>query len=167
MSNSDRPHDLSLLGPTWDRRRFIAGLFTAGTAAVCAISIAQDGSPPPLEDHRTANLNLNSPPPATPQSPLDDCKEGCYDMYLLCCQGCKSLRSRIKRAICYSGCFTPYVACLTGCEADWALSVAEEAVVWIAEHPEIVVGTIVVVAGVTYIVATGGTGALVLVPALL
>lgn len=85
-------------------------------------------------------------------------------MYLDCCQGCKRLRSRVKRALCYSGCFTPYVACLTGCEAEWALSVAGEAVDWIAAHPEVVVGTIVVVAGVTMVVATGGSGALVLVP---
>ena len=164
MTEPQKDVDLTLLGATWNRRRFLAGLFSAGTAAACAITVAQDGGLQPLEEEVHSTLNTNSPPPAASLSPLEECKEGCYDMYLYCCQGCKRLRSRVKRALCYSACFTPYVACLTGCEAEWALSVAGEAVDWIAAHPEVVVGTIVVVAGVTMIVATGGSGALVLVP---
>jgi len=38
-----------------------------------------------------------------------------------------------------------------------------DAMAWLRNHPEVVIGTLVVVAGVTYIVATGGTGALILV----
>ena len=44
----------------------------------------------------------------------------------------------------------------------------DRALAWLREHKtEIAIGTIVVVAGVTFIVATGGSGALLLVPLLL
>jgi hypothetical protein len=44
----------------------------------------------------------------------------------------------------------------------------DRALTWLREHKtEIAIGTIVVVAGVTFIVATGGSGALLLVPLLL
>jgi hypothetical protein len=41
----------------------------------------------------------------------------------------------------------------------------DRALAWLSEHKaEVAIGTIVVVAGVTFIVATGGSGALLLVP---
>jgi hypothetical protein len=40
-----------------------------------------------------------------------------------------------------------------------------QAMVWLRQHPGIAVGTVVLVAGVAYIVSTGGAGALILLPA--
>ena len=40
-----------------------------------------------------------------------------------------------------------------------------DAAKWLADHPEVVVGTVVVVGAVTFVVVTGGAGAPVLVPA--
>ncbi len=41
----------------------------------------------------------------------------------------------------------------------------DSALKWLREHKtEVAIGTVVVVAGVTFVVATGGTGALILAP---
>ena len=54
------------------------------------------------------------------------------------------------------------------CEAENAAEAVEEAMAaaaqWIADHPGAAVGAVVVIGGITFMVVTGGTGALVLVP---
>jgi hypothetical protein len=54
------------------------------------------------------------------------------------------------------------------CEAEKAMqrafSTMQDAMDWLRENPEVVVGTIVIVAGVAYVVSTGGLGGLILVP---
>lgn len=114
----------------------------------------------------TRTRSASSSTAADPPDPVQICKDACYDSYLDCCQGCKRHRSKVKRALCYSACFNVYVACLVGCETERVLSVMEAAAEWIADHPEVVVGTIVVIGAVTFVVVTGGSGAPVLVPAL-
>ena len=66
---------------------------------------------------------------------------------------------------CQSKCLAEYMACIGQKAAEFAFASMAAAMQWLADHPEVVVGTIVVVAGVTFIVATGGAGGLVLVPA--
>lgn len=98
-----------------------------------------------------------------------------------------------KAAVGYPGCMNEKIACERGCgprpepaaepvpetEPGWlddlldeleraldALARAlREGARWLADHPEVVVGTIVVIAGVALIVTTGPGGALVLVAA--
>ena len=57
------------------------------------------------------------------------------------------------------------------CEAENALErvfdTLESALAWLRDHPEVVIGTVVVIGGIAYVVATGGTGALILIPATL
>jgi len=75
---------------------------------------------------------------------------------------------------CESLCLGVYLACEAENEAEEiAKKIAEEArnlaeatreaAEWLGDHPEVVVGAVVVVAGVTFVAVTGGTGGLVLV----
>ena len=66
---------------------------------------------------------------------------------------------------CQSKCLAEYMACIGQKVAERAFASMAAANEWLVNHPEIVVGTIVVVGGVTFIVATGGLGGLVLAPA--
>jgi len=67
---------------------------------------------------------------------------------------------------CETKCFKEYRACLKRKEMHLReFSTLDRAIDWLKRHEkEILVGTVVVAAGVTFIVATGGAGALILVP---
>jgi hypothetical protein len=75
--------------------------------------------------------------------------------------------SRGHYLYCQSKCLAEYLLCVGETAAEMAFASMSAAMQWLREHPGVVVGTIVVVGGVVFIVATGGSGALVLVPALL
>lgn len=68
---------------------------------------------------------------------------------------------------CQSKCLAEYMACLAEQAVEQAFESMSEAVEWLAQHPEVVVGTIVVIGGVAFVVASGGSGGLILVPAAL
>lgn len=68
-------------------------------------------------------------------------------------------------------CRKQYMDCVKEQEAQRSgnktlrFSSIDKALEWLREHKaEVAVGTVVVVAGVAFVVATGGTGALLLVP---
>jgi hypothetical protein len=67
---------------------------------------------------------------------------------------------------CETRCFNEYMACLKRKELHLReFPTMDRAMDWLRRHKkEILIGTIVVVAGATFIVVTGGAGALVLVP---
>jgi len=64
-----------------------------------------------------------------------------------------------------------YIACLIDCEKESirrsAQQLAEQTAQFLQENPEIAVGTVVVIAGVTVIATLGVGGSIILVPALL
>jgi len=119
-----------------------------------------------------------------------DCEEGCNDVCIACNRACMdrdppwpfSRGSWGHRNYCeHLVCQPAFMACSALCAAAFAECQAEEAAKdvcevaaaaatvadaaqWLADHPGAVVGAVVVVAGVTFVVATGGAG-LVLVPA--
>lgn len=64
---------------------------------------------------------------------------------------------------CQSKCLAEYMECLGKQGLRRTFDSLAEALDWLKKHPQ-VVGTIVVVAGVVYVVSTGGSGALVLLP---
>ena len=72
-------------------------------------------------------------------------------------------------AYCTSKCLAEYMRCQTenACEKITAVmfECIDEAVKWVNEN-KLAIGTLVVVGGVVYVVSTGGTGALALVPLL-
>ena len=87
----------------------------------------------------------------------------------------KQLRCHIQSEIALAEAAAWYAACeafnagVVACQAvagaaKYVFDSMADAAKWLAAHPEIAIGTVVVVAGVTYVVATGGTG-LILVPA--
>ena len=63
-----------------------------------------------------------------------------------------------------AACNLDFLACWGTATMYRCFATMEEAVEWLMEHPEVVVRTIVVVAGASYVVSTGGAGALILVP---
>ncbi len=65
---------------------------------------------------------------------------------------------------CQSKCLAEYMACLAAAGLLKTFESLKNATDWLAQHPEIVVGTVVVVAGAAFIVSTGGGGALILLP---
>jgi hypothetical protein len=67
-------------------------------------------------------------------------------------------------AYCASKCLAEYMACEAERALERAFESMGEALDWLARHPEVVVGTVVIVAGVAFVVATGGAG-LILVAA--
>ncbi len=92
--------------------------------------------------------------------------EECYEKYdITCGNKCRRMRSKVRRAICWAACAEEYAACLATVAAGAVCSAVGSAAQWLADHAGAVVGTIVVIGGITYIVATGGAGALVLLPA--
>jgi hypothetical protein len=75
---------------------------------------------------------------------------------------------------CLAGAHTIYLACKATeatnnlvCRVSYAFNTMSDAAIWLADHPLIAIGTIVVVGVVIYVVSTGGVGGLVLVPAIL
>jgi hypothetical protein len=106
---------------------------------------------------------------------MSACTDACDRAYdPICANTCRAMRSRVRRAICWAGCAEEYAACLAACAAeavgeaveDGARKVADalsRAAQWLKDHPEVVVGTLIVVGVVTFVVVTGGSGA-VLVP---
>lgn len=100
---------------------------------------------------------------------MSACTDRCDEEYEDCCAGCRRKRSRVARALCYSACMTAYAACLAACAAEATVEavvdIAEAAAQFVRDHPELVVGTIVIIAGVVLIATTGPGGAIVLVAA--
>ncbi len=71
-----------------------------------------------------------------------------------------------KASIGYPGCMTVYVACLSACAAQSVGQALSAAATWVANNPGAVIGTVVVIAGVTFIVVASGGGAIALAPVL-
>lgn len=71
------------------------------------------------------------------------------------------------RRYCSAKCLAEYTACLASNAAEATFSTLADAANWLANHPEVVVGAIVIVGGVAFVVSTGGSGALILIPAAL
>jgi hypothetical protein len=65
---------------------------------------------------------------------------------------------------CTSKCLAEYVACPTKAGLLRTFDSLKTATAWLAQHPEIVAGTVVMVAGTAFVVSTGGAGALILLP---
>jgi uncharacterized protein RhaS with RHS repeats len=101
---------------------------------------------------------------------FSSCMDECYKQPLP--YPYNGYRGKIRRWARYSYCETKCQAEYMACEAEEAAKEAKnkvegtcsDAASWIADHKGVAVGTIVVIAGVTYVVATGGAGALTLIP---
>ena len=68
-------------------------------------------------------------------------------------------------AFCQSLCLAEYMECLAENALERTFDALSDALQWLADHPEIVVGTLIVVAGVAMIVTMGPAGGLILVAA--
>jgi len=114
------------------------------------------------------------------------CEDECYEEYEECIEACQTdpvpdtfdymPAWLYRKLVCYPACFAAYTACLAKCKGEQiaeAVATAGAAVVdwveaaaqYVRDHPELVVGTIVIIAGVVLIATTGPGGAIVLVAA--
>mgnify|MGYP007080211584 CR=1 FL=1 len=91
----------------------------------------------------------------------------CSELLKSCIDACNSApMSRWERFQCKNGCGIDYVACIAQSAADAINDAIDQAGQWIHDNAGlIIVGTVVVIIGITFIVATGGSaaGGLVLV----
>jgi RHS repeat-associated protein len=102
---------------------------------------------------------------------LRDCDQEQIDCFRECWNSCPpwpiKKGSSGHYAYCQTTCLAGYMACRaanTAEEAAKALSNAKrEAADWIVNHQEVVIGTIIVIAGFAFIAATGPAGAVILV----
>jgi uncharacterized protein RhaS with RHS repeats len=88
-------------------------------------------------------------------------KAGCDAQYEADSAVCRSISGKCaaaRKALCWAAAMEAYASCLGDVAAD---SVSQ----WVSDHQDAIVGTIVVVGGVVFIVATDGLGAIILVPA--
>jgi hypothetical protein len=111
-------------------------------------------------------------------------RDYCADEQIECFDRCwnsqpplRSIRkgSEKHHEYCTTECLLQYMDCVKELERQeqertsrkLQFSSIDRAIDWIREHKtEVAVGTLVVVAGVTFVIATGGSGALLLVPLL-
>lgn len=112
------------------------------------------------------------------------CTDLCDEIYDNCIKSCQKdpvpdifdfLPKKVYLAsVCYPKCNAKYGACLAACAAEAAGEVAEDiaefvvdivaaAAQFVRDHPGLVVGTVVIIAGVILIATTGPAGAVVLV----
>jgi hypothetical protein len=75
---------------------------------------------------------------------------------------------------CTKKCREEYLECIEGAKktaqekTELSFTSMDSAMDWLREHKtELIVGTVVVIAGVVFVIATGGSGALLLVPVVL
>ena len=87
----------------------------------------------------------------------------CNKQLTACGKLCHRKKTGATQTACYKACNAEYMLCLqaTGITTFAALDKAWE---WINAHKAAIVGTIVIVAGIAYLVSTSGAGALILVP---
>jgi RHS repeat-associated protein len=92
------------------------------------------------------------------------CNRDCWKAPLSYPQNCyKGKMAKWARAVyCEAKCQALYMECLAENGLEEAGDALTEAQRWLANHPEVVIGTIIVVGGVAFIVATGGAGTPVL-----
>ena len=89
----------------------------------------------------------------------------CNDQLKTCGKACRRRTSEDAKRKCFEACNTQYYACLSLAGlTKMTFDAFDKAWSWIKENKAKVVGTIVIIGGVAYIVSTGGSGALILVP---
>lgn len=144
------------------RRRFIGGMMTFGSAGLWGLAGFTSASEKPK---KSSQQPKNRPRPmgqimaAANQDDVALCMARCSANYDACCQGCaNSGKGKVSRAICYSACMNSWVGCQTTCAALAAVQTTIAVGDWMRDHPEIVVGTVVVIGAVTFVVVTGGSG---------
>ena len=97
-----------------------------------------------------------------------DCLADCYTSYLLCVAAVSDEPWWVKNTW-RAGCRTTLLACYTACAASKGLQTVFECATvtadWIKNHPQAVVGTIVIIGTVAFIVVATGGGGVGLVPA--
>jgi hypothetical protein len=108
-----------------------------------------------------------------------DCEQEQIDCFDRCWNAKERPYPHVKRdewyyKYCTKKCREEYLECLkevekaVGEKSELRFTRMDAALDWLGKHKtELVVGTVVVVAGVVFVIATGGSGALILVPVVL
>lgn len=148
------------------RRHFFGGYLTAVVASASSImrlnSFSYGQSFAQLSNKQSKDSQNNVSAAMAGQS-YDTCRDICYyDYDLGCCEPCRRLKG-YKARLCYAACATALAACYAACEANRVNQLIVDTAEWLTNHPEVVLGTVVIIGGVTFIVVSGGSG-LILAP---
>ena len=88
--------------------------------------------------------------------------EECELLYDRCCDTCRELGrkgQKYRAALCYSECMAVQAACLAKCAMEYSWEKVSDFLDWARTHPtEVVIGSLVVIGGVTYMISTGPVG---------
>jgi hypothetical protein len=91
--------------------------------------------------------------------------EHCEEDLKKCGKACGRKRSDKAKSECYQACNKAFTRCLQLAGlTKMTFDALDKAWEWIKGHKTEIVGSIVVIGGIAYIVSTGGTGALILIP---
>lgn len=156
MANQDSAYDLS-------SRREMFGIFAGTLLIYPGVLFAQSRN-----SKKPTLTKLNQAPFAATGSLYEACMAACESQYYAC-RGTvnRSGKSAVwKASIGYPGCMTAWIACHTECRAAALGNAISAAADWIAANPGAVIGTIVVIGGITFIVVSSGGGAIALAPVL-
>jgi hypothetical protein len=94
----------------------------------------------------------------------------CNEQLMACVPACinalpaRKRKDKALHAECARECNKKYYVCMQLAGLAKAFDALDKAWSWIKDNKAQIVGTIVIVGGVAYIVSTGGTGALILIP---
>lgn len=88
----------------------------------------------------------------------------CNKQLATCGKACRRRRSEDAKRKCFIACNAEYTLCLQATGLTTRFDALDKAWEWINAHKAEIVGTIVIIGGVAYIVSTGGSGALILIP---
>ena len=87
----------------------------------------------------------------------------CLGDFIDCLDACKAMcPGTLRRARCILGCSSIYTKCLATAVIEFAFGTLFAALDWIGRNPHIVIGTIILVAGIAMVVTMGPGGVLAL-----
>jgi len=146
------------------RRKFLVAISASSVILTGFIGrVMAGGKPLKKKDSRARGVVANAL-----ATNLNACKDACLADYEACYDRVSRMRATKlwKATVGYPGCWTAYMACLVACDAQAVGQALADAGDWIVNHPGAVLGTIVVIGGVTFIVVATGGGGLALAPVL-
>lgn len=128
-----------------------------------------DSTPTPFLNRRQflvatagiGSLAFSSPALSTAKPVPTDLCESLRDSCLR--NNCDIETNPVRRVLCQMQCEAEYSLCRVQGLLNKLSDALEEGLDWLRQHPEVVIGAIVVVLGITFIVATGGAGAPLLI----
>lgn len=152
---SEVSHKCDYCSTSWhpSRRSFVRGLL-----AVSAVGLP--GGILTLVPKMAVAGGGEAEPGGLPPAPASGI---CEQLLAVCLSTIDQSLSEFQKLLLKVACETEYVACKAQAAASALADAINTGMQWLAEHPEVVIGTILLIGGILLIVTTGPGGALIVV----